>query len=425
MNKKIRMKKTPLAAVPFPRVSLLAGDGCDRATAYHMSNKVVRHRDGVFVTWLDDHYRIILAQVDPGTGSVTNVFPLAQGIDNHCGAALTLGADGALHVMAGSHATNGFIHRFSATPSDPASWSLPEAVGASSTYPSLVTARNGSLVLAYRHTSLDGPWSTCVLTRPPGGAWSWNNPLVVAPAPGYMFPSNCLSVGPDGVLHLLVEFQKTFPKNLDRSRSMAVTHLQSVDNGVTWTHDDGRPIKSSPVGIEDCVLMDHAPAGSLRPANLVALADGRLWCGVMDQFPGTVWLLRRNAPGSWVRIHLADAMAVATAPGAVATSQPCLAIDRDGSLLVVFTVAPALNWAHPGNEILCLWLDSATGALRRHWRVPKADLTQSNWLPSIEMGDGTVPSHSPLILFTDGNRGQGLVNTATTRVRMICNMEEN
>ena len=156
----------------LPRVTLLADNGSDRATAYHMSNKVVRHRDGVFVTWLDDRYRIILARVDPGTGAVAAAFPLAQGIDNHCGAALALDADGALHVMAGAHATNGFIHRFSATPAEPASWSLPEAVGAASTYPSLVTARNGDLVLAYRHTSLQGPWSACLIRRPYGGAWA-------------------------------------------------------------------------------------------------------------------------------------------------------------------------------------------------------------------------------------------------------------
>jgi hypothetical protein len=383
-----------------------------------MSNKVVRHRDGVFVTWLDDCYRIVLAQVDPDTGTVVTAFPLAQGIDNHCGAALTLGADGALHVMAGAHGTNGFIHRFSATPADPASWSLAEAVGAASTYPSLVTARNGDLVLAYRHTALQGSWSTCVIRRPRGGAWSWCNPLVAAPAPGYTFPTNSLSVGPDGTLHLLLEFFKTFPENRDASRSMAVTHLQSCDNGVTWLHDDGRPVKSTPIGIEDCTLIDSDPAGSLRPANLVALADGRLWCGIWNQFTGAVWLLRRDAPGRWTRVDLDAAIAMA-APARVLTSQPCLTVDRDGSLLAVCTVAPTLNWAHPENELLCLWLDPATGALRRHWRVPKADPAQSNWLPSVERGDGPTPAHSPVILFTDGNRGEGLVNSARTRVRMI------
>lgn len=402
----------------LPRVTLLADNGCDRATAYSMSNKVVRHRDGVFVTWLDDRYRVILAQVDSDTGIVAAAFPLAQGIDNHCGAALTLGADGVLHVMAGAHGTNGFIHRFSATPADPASWSLPEAVGASSTYPSLVTARNGDLVLAYRHTALQGPWSTCLIRRPPGCAWSWCNPLVTAPAPGYMYPNNCLSVAPDGTLHLLMEFRKTFPEGRDTMRSMAVTHLQSADNGETWVHDDGRPIHSSPVGIEDCALIDHDPAGSLRPANLLALPDGRLWCGIWNQRTGAAGLLRRDTTSGWTRVDLSAAIAAA-APEKVATSELRLTVDSDGSLLAVLTVAPTLDWAHSGNEILCLWLDPATGALHRNWRVPKADPAQSNWLPSVEMGDGTTPTHSPLILFTDGNRGEGLVNNATTRVRMI------
>ena len=64
--------------------TLLAADACDRATAYHMSNKVVRHPDGLFVTWLDQHYRAILAQLNPETGQVLMSFPLHQGCDNHC-----------------------------------------------------------------------------------------------------------------------------------------------------------------------------------------------------------------------------------------------------------------------------------------------------------------------------------------------------
>jgi hypothetical protein len=65
-----------IAKSDIHRVALLADNGCDRATAYHMSNKVLRHRDGLFVTWLDERYRIILAQVEPGSGDVLTAFPL-------------------------------------------------------------------------------------------------------------------------------------------------------------------------------------------------------------------------------------------------------------------------------------------------------------------------------------------------------------
>lgn len=49
-----------------PHVSMttsiaLAADGCDRATAYHMSNKILRREDGIYV-WLE---RYVLSRILP------------------------------------------------------------------------------------------------------------------------------------------------------------------------------------------------------------------------------------------------------------------------------------------------------------------------------------------------------------------------
>ncbi len=106
---------------------VLADNGCDRATAYHMSNKIVRHSDGLFVTWLDENYRAVIAHVEPDTGDVLSATPLHQGSDNHCGGTLAVTPDNRLHIVAGSHHPP-FIYRHSATPADPHSWSLPEGV---------------------------------------------------------------------------------------------------------------------------------------------------------------------------------------------------------------------------------------------------------------------------------------------------------
>ena len=93
----------------------LATNGCDRATGYHMSNKVIRRGDELFVTWLDSDYRSVVAAVDPDSGGVVSQAVVAQGFDNHCGAAMAMTPDGVVHVMNGSH-HRGFVYRFSADP---------------------------------------------------------------------------------------------------------------------------------------------------------------------------------------------------------------------------------------------------------------------------------------------------------------------
>ena len=398
---------------------LLTDHGCDRATAYHMSNKIVRHRDGLFVTWLDDGYRVILARLDERSGAVLSTVALAQGTDNHCGAAMAITPDQVLHVLAGSHADGAFIHRWSATPSDPASWSLPLAVGSSATYPSLVVSPAGTLFLSYRHAAVNGPWLALFSRRPLGQGWSWRLPLTSAPAPLYTFPTNCLTVGPDGTLHLVIEFYKTFPQGRDYPRSPAVTHLESRDDGVTWCHDDGRKIPQVPVGLEDCTLVAHDAAGDLRPAEALPLADGRLLCGIWNARTNTAALHVRTALGAWQRVDLMRELA-ARAAGRVITSQLRLALDRDGSVLAVTTVSPTAEWSSPQNQLLLLWLEAATLRVLRHELVPQAVAGQSNWLPAIERGvGGQPPAQAPLILFTEGNRGEGCANDAVCRVRLL------
>src|SRR5688500_18187982 len=184
----------------------LSREGSDRATAYHMSNRVVRHAAGVFVTWLDRQHRCIVAQVDAATGTVVQSFALAQGVDNHCAGALAVTPQGRLHAFCGAHGSAGFIHRWTDDPTDTASWSLPQSVGAAATYPSVVAQADGSLVLAYRHTGFNTRWGV-MLQRLEAGARGWSMPLLLAQASTerYTFTTNNVALGPDGVVHVVVE----------------------------------------------------------------------------------------------------------------------------------------------------------------------------------------------------------------------------
>ncbi len=397
---------------------VLTRDGCDRATAYHMSNKVIRHRDGVFVTWLDSQYRTMLARVEPSTGEVITAFALAQGHDNHCSAALAVSMDNRLHVVTGSHCTGGFVCRHSATPADEQSWSLPYSIGVGATYPSLLALPDGGLLLAQRASVYGGRWGVILHRQSPDGVWSWPLKVMHAAAEGYIFPTNCLTLGAHGTVHLVIEFYKTYPGNAEAAKSVGLTHLYSPDGGTTWFHDDERPVSVVPMGIEDALLIAHEPAGDLRPANLVILPDGRKAVCVWNARNGGLVLYVQSVPGSWLPIELTDE-AVVDHPGWKVNSQGRLGVDRGGQLIIVTTIAPELEWAHPGQHVRCLWLDPSSESITRRYLVPKERADQAAWLPSVEMRPCGVPDEPLLMLYTEGNRGEGCVNAASCSVKMM------
>ena len=396
---------------------VLADNGCDRATAYHMSNKIVRHSEGAFVTWLDENYRAVIAHIEPDTGDVLTAIPLHQGYDNHCGAALAVTPDSRLHVVAGSH-HSGFIYRYSDTPTDPHSWSLPESVGSSSTYPSLVALADGGLVLAYRRSSRTGRWGTAIQRRDPDGRWSGPTLVMVAPAERYTYPTNSLVVDAQGILHLGLEFYKTYASSDDASRSVAVTHVYSEDSGVTWHHDDGRMIHSVPFGMEDACLIDHDVTGNLRPGNLAVLPDGRVVMAVFNARLGTLALRVRREPGCWDRVDLTTTT-TGDREGWRVNSQGRVAVDQDGNLVVITTAAPGMEWGQPRQHIRCIWVDAASLAVMRSHLVPKEDPERAAWLASIEHGHRGKAENRLLALYSDGNRGETCVNDARCRVRLL------
>lgn len=398
------------------RLILISDQGCDRATAYHMSSKILRRNHELYLTWLDQDYRSILTRVNPQSGTVGDSIALAQGTDNHCGAAMVKTSDERFHFIAGAHAS-GFIYRGSDDPGNPASWSLPQGVGVGATYPSLVAMADDSLVLTYRHSALASPWLLLQQIRSPEGEWSWHQALVQAPAPGYSFFTNTLTRQGD-TLHLLAEFYKTWPNNLSPSRSMAVTHLYSTDNDLNWFYDDDRPMTCAPAGIEDCSFIMHAPKGDLRPGNLAVAANGTLFCGIWDANAGEAFLCRQERPGNW-SVHALNSYLQDLCGSGYATSQVRLAADQDGSILAVTTCAREKGWCQPDNQIVILRLDGESMELRAATQIPQPRAGESNWLPSLEMGRLGTEEEPLYMIFTDGNRGETCVNDARCQVWLL------
>ncbi len=381
--------------------ALLASDGCDRATAYHMSNKIVRMPDGICVTWLDRDYRNLVGRINSG-GGLDFAHVLAQGTDNHCGAALAATSEGMLHMLAGSH-HHGFIHRFSPTPEKADSWSPPLSIGSGATYPSLVPLADGGLALAYRASG--SKWAVHFLR------WSakesrWSHPLrlVEMPAPGYSYTTNCLARGPGDSLHLLVEFYKTYPENRAPARSIAVSHYESPDGGVTWFHDDGRPFAQVPVCLEDSSPVIFRPKGNPRPGNLVILSDGRPAFGVWDSNDKTAEMFVRGEGGEWARTDLTKGVS-ALRPGRIPSHIPSLAPRADGRIAAVFPVSSHGNFWDSDASLAFVNIDPASGRFSGSPAFSEDRPGEPSWLPSIEKGRVLAKGDDPYVLYTRGKTG--------------------
>ena len=382
----------------------LVRDGCDRATAYHQANKIVRVDNGYYVTWLDSQFRCVVAHV-ANDGQLRGPVALAQGLDNHCGGAITRTPDGTLHFVSGSH-SHGFVYRSSRTPLVAESWSLPQGVGRSATYPSLVHDCAGNLHLAHRYsgnTPLDH-WGVCWYTTTPPSPWQWpSTSLVRMPAPLYSFPTNALAVGADGTLHLLVEWYKTWADGVTPAHSVGVSHLERPAGG-NWQHTDGRAVKLLPVTFEDTQPFIANAAGNPRPGNVAVLPDHQPCFGCWDQDAGTLLLSIRGANREWRTVDLSP-QATQLDPGNVCNGEPQVAVNASGDIVLVAPRAKSTTWGEPTSQIHVYWIDPATGNIKRHRALEKKQSAEPDWLPSIEKpGPGDYPAELGLIYQT-GRRG--------------------
>ncbi|MEI8309505.1 MAG: BNR-4 repeat-containing protein [Verrucomicrobiota bacterium] len=383
------------------RPILLASDGCDRATAYHMSNKIVRTPDGVCVTWLDRDYRILVGRINSGGGR-DFAHVLAHGTDNHSGAVLAATPDGLLHMLAGSH-HHGFIHRFSPTPEQAESWSPPLSIGYGATYPSLVALADGGLALAYRYSG--SKWGVHFMRwSAKDSRWGHPLPLVEMPSTGYAYTTNCLARGPGESLHLLVEFYKTFPENRAPARTVAVSHFESPDGGVSWFHDDGRPFAQVPVCLEDSSPVIFRPKGNARPGNLVVLPDGRPAFGVWDSIDKTAEIFVRGEGGEWVRMDLTKEVS-ALKPGRIPSHIPAFAPRSDGRIAAVFPASANGSFGDPDATLAFVDIDLESGSFCGSPVFSDDRPGDPSWLPSIEKGRMFAQGDGPYVLYTRGNKG--------------------
>lgn len=395
----------------------LTTDGCDRATAYHMSNKIVRRNGELFVTWLDSEYRNVVASVEPGTAAVQTSVVVGQGFDNHCGAAMALTPDGVLHVANGSH-HRGFVYRSSDEPGRPESWSPPQAVGCRPTYPSMVSDLAGNLHLTHRYSPVyGGRWGVGWCKKEGASPWRQAMPLAEAPAPGYVNMTNALALAPDGTVHLVLEWYKTYMENIEPPHSMAVSHFETRD-GIQWLYSDGREVKSIAVGLEDADPILFRGNANLRAGNIAVLPDGRPVVTIWDAAHNSVLLAVRTADLVWEITDLSPAVNTAC-PGTHFNGTAQMAVTPDAELIVVLPRAENERWGHVTTQLHVFRISPESGEVLLHEPIEKTNPDEPDWLVSIEKEVLGQYRSDPYATFITGRRGEGCVNDAQCEVKLV------
>lgn len=364
---------------------LLSRNGSDRATAYAMSNKILRRHGKLHIGWLDGPLvaggpeQIQLGVCDGGTGELLSMFTLGEGIDNHCGPALALDGNGRMHAIIGAHGTK-FLYRWSDDPSDPTSWSIPESMGPFDTYPSMVVDSEDTLHLMSRES---GPHPRkLIYRRKPSGA-PWEAPVVIAlsPLPGYTHFMQGLSVGPGGRLYATFQYhyalQSHYPEHAV-GRLAAV--IWSDDSGRTWFQGNGPAV--FPLTTDTTQAFRTAPDGGIRISNHVVDSQDRLWIfsAVPEQSGG---ILFRFDGSEWTEIDTSASLGTLNNKNGREVS---LSRDADGFIhLVIGTVSAELfaTWRDPRHELFHLVLDES-GRQFSFRQITKTDPAAAHWLPSLE-----------------------------------------
>jgi len=367
-----------------PRI-LLSSAGSDRASAYAVSNKIVRRGNRLYVGWLDSSEqpggpeRDQLGICDAETGELLMTRHLGDGIDNHCGPALTLDGTGRLHAILGAH-SGAFLHRWSDDPEDAASWSAPEAMGPFDTYPSFVADARNTLHLMSRES---GPHPRKLIYRRKRANGPWEAPVAVAlsPKPGYTHFMQSLNVGPTGRLHATFQYHFSLEgMNPFQAVARLAAHIYSDDDGDTW-NQNGTPV-SLPLTLETTEGFCAAPEGGLRISNHVVDAQDRIWVWTShNDAPGGI-LFRRD-PQGWCEIDVTRTLGTLDTRGGREVS---MSRDTEGLIHLVVATAPERfpgTWRDARHELFHLVLDE-TGETRGFRQPTETNPTFPHWLPNVE-----------------------------------------
>ena len=405
---------------------LISAAGSGRATAYIESPKIIRRGDRTHVTWLDSTpagFRVRVRTLDQTTGTWGEPVTVGEAEDNHGGPALTIDEAGYLHILYYSH-HHPFRYRRSVRPNDASAWTPYSEFGNNLTYPALVCAADGTLIMVARRSYDDQPWELELWTKPPGAPWRQHGPVLRSRIPNYAQFGASLAWSPDHrILHLGARILE-LPNGELTDMYAGVVHLTSADLGQTWRDTDGRPLAGPATidngrplltGSTDESRILHAGSIDVGPAGQVALpynvrVQDSSQAFVAIKGPGeTTWrhhALNRYLPEPW-----RDA-ALLMHGGAAFGATGVLEIVG-----VVMRMAPdSTAWGEPSTEVV-RFVSADDGQSFHSEIVGVVDPTTPHWMPNIERRTGfNEIGPAPSVIYTGGEAGGALTDQLTNQV---------
>lgn len=403
---------------PMARV-LLSNAAGDRATAYTMSNKIIRLPEGLLCTWIDAKKVNQWAIVSLHDGKITK-----QGIiggpryDNHCGAALAITPDGTVHAMLGGHHSDLDHYQFKTGAIN--TWEYVSSIESAATYPCLVSDKKGTLHLTYRSQE-DTIWTLDYCTFDKG---QWSNPksLVQSVKEGYVYWTNTLAVGPENRLHLA--FARIIPLENGRQYHGA-SYVYSDDQGRTWSGNGMGTFCNLPIRVSELLALEGSASESriadkafleqynipgptskeylqMVLSNLVVDAHGIPHLLYHNGIGGSVELMSyRNE--HWVSTSIMEKLEKLM-PGYRVHMQSSLSVDEQGLLHAAVMMEPTTHneWGPNGTITLAGLIDPANGEVQFR-TIFEPEPANAVWLPAYEQST----SARPAMLLTKGRNAGG------------------
>lgn len=402
------------AAAESPR--LLSQSGSNRATAYVESSKIIRFGDRAHVSWLEKRggdFSVCIQTFDTRTGEASPIFTVGEAQDNHGGPALTVDADGFLHILYYPHHSP-MRYRRSLKPNDASAWTAAEEFGIDLTYPAVVCSKDGTLIMLARRSFEERPWDLELWRKRPGQEWARVGSVLRARYGNYAQFAASLAWGSDHTtLHLATRVYEKGEWDGQEEPATTIGYLRSVDGGDSWTRADGRAV-ALPATAEtvDRIAVSRAGEGSVHAIGSMAVsADGRPYVpySVRRGAASDAYLATLGEKGEWERRHLNPYLKDKYSDWDL-FMYGGVSIGSSGEALVAAVALPLeaddLSWAEPEMEI-AIFRSGDGGESFSAELVGEPNPTTPRWLPNLERATGFNPMPpTPSLIFTEGADGE-------------------
>jgi hypothetical protein len=393
---------------------LISEAGSERATS-GAGNKIITHDGKTHIVWQDsteEGYFNQIRSFDHESGNWSDTFTLNQGKDNHARPVITMDQAGHLHAIMSGH-NSPVTHRQSVRPNDATGWTDEQPAG-SGTYPVVACGPDGTLYLTLRSPER---WNGVDLyTKKSSVPWEFASKLIERDKkyPAYAGYQNGFGWGPDGAMHIVLDFYESIHTHEERGIHQAVCCMQSPD-GTAWQKADGTPIALPARPEQLDVLVRSTGERHEKISPPVHLAQG---CIAVDSIgtPHVLYVNHQNQPGelihafieggTWQQVPV-DALENAFPEMRVTSCRGALTIGGDDTLFALLELLPLGKG----------WLD---GKPTREMNFGEESVRRLVWLISHDRGESFEAESviEPGTMFNEANverpTGMNIIPGGTT-----------